>query len=296
MCCDYDVLMIDRRTLITTFQARLEEVIQRSNASRSSFAATAGIDRSTLSQLLSPANRRLPRVETLAEVATAQQVSIDWLLGLSHTGPMQAEMVEETTSFARDALSANDDRLIEWFNEAQGYKIRYVPSTLPDLLKTEAVIHHEIRHYVASRPEQQIETAAARLAWTRNVGGDLECCSSIQSLESLANGDGIWRTLGADVRAAQLERIVELTTELYPTFRWFLFDGLERYAAPITIFGPQRAAIYLGQMFLVLTSSEHVRTLTAHFDDLIRGAVVQPNDVAAHVRKLSRGEPGQSRT
>jgi hypothetical protein len=39
-------------------------------------------------------------------------------------------------------------------------------------------------------------------------------------------------------------------------------------------------------MYLVLTSSEHVRTLTAHFDDLIRGAVVQPHDISAHVEKL----------
>ncbi|MFM2070335.1 MAG: hypothetical protein RLZZ623_598 [Actinomycetota bacterium] len=278
--------MIDRRDVLGTFRQRLDEVITRTGRSKSDFAAANGIDRSTLSQLLSPTNRRLPRVETLAELAATQQVSIDWLLGLSHAGPMQAEMVQEQTSFERDALSPNDERLIAWFNEAQGYKIRYVPSTLPDLLKTEDVIRHENRHYVASRPEQKIETAAARLAFTRAVGSDLECCNSLQAVESLARGEGIWRTLPAAQRIAQLEHIVELTRELYPTLRWFLFDGLERFAAPVTIFGPQRAALYLGQMYLVLTSSEHVRTLTAHFDDLIRGAVVQPHDISAHVEKL----------
>ncbi len=284
--CVYATRVIDRRSLLSTFRQRLDEVIERSGSTKSDFAASASIDRSTLSQLLSSANRRLPRVETLAEVAATQQVSIDWLLGLSHAGPMQAEMLREQTSFARDALSPNDERLIAWFNEAQGYKIRYVPSTLPDLLKTTEVIHHENQNYVASRPEQKIETAAARLAWTRSVGSDLECCNSVQAVESLARGEGIWRTLPADQRIAQLEHISELTRELYPTLRWFLFDGLERFAAPITIFGPQRAALYLGQMYLVLTSSEHVRTLTAHFDDLIRGAVVQPNDIAAHVDDL----------
>ena len=278
--------MLDRKALLDTFRSRLDLVIQRSGTTKSDFAAATHIDRSTLSQLLSPTNRRLPRIETLAEVAATQQVSIDWMLGLSHAGPMQAEMVQEETSFERDALAANDERLIAWFEEARGYKIRYVPSTLPDLLKTEEVIHHEVRGYVASRPEQKIETAAVRLAWTRAIGSDLECCNSIQAVDSLARGEGIWRTLSRAHRIAQLEHIIELTDELYPTLRWFLFDGLERYAAPVTIYGPQRAALYLGQMYLVLTSSEHVRTLTAHFDDLIRGAVVQPHEVARHVEAL----------
>jgi transcriptional regulator with XRE-family HTH domain len=260
--------------------------MERSGLNQSKFAATTGIDRSTLSQLLSSTNRRLPRVETLSRVATAHQVSIDWLLGLSNSGPMEAEMMEEQTSFELNALAPNDERLIAWFREAAGYKVRYVPQTLPDLLKTEAVIHHELVDWVAARPEQKIETAAVRLAWTRTAGSDLECCSSVQALESFARGEGMWRTLPAAARRAQLLQVAELTEELYPVFRWFLFDGLQRYAVPTTIFGPQRAAIYLGQMYLVLTSADHVTTLSQHFDRLIRGAVVQPPDVPSLARRL----------
>lgn len=280
-------MMTERREMLGTFRERLTEVISGSGLNQSRFAASTGVDRSTLSQLLSPANRRLPRVETLAQLAQTHQVSIDWLLGLTHGGPMQAEMMREQTSFAMNALAPNDERLIEWFDEAAGYKIRYVPQTLPDLLKTESVIRHELDHSVASRPEQKMETAAARLAWTRAAGSDLECCSSIQSIESFARGEGVWRTFPIAHRRDQLRQIASLTDELYPMFRWFLFDGLQRYAVPITIFGPQRAALYLGQMYLVLTSTDHVRTLSAHFDDLIRGAVVQPPDVPALAQRLA---------
>lgn len=262
--------------MLDTFRDRLGEVIGRSGLNQSRFARETGVDRSTLSQLLSANNRRLPRVETLASVADAHQVSIDWMLGLTHGGPMQAEMMEEETSFAMNALAPNDERLIQWFDEAAGYKVRYVPQTLPDVLKTEAVIRHELEHYVVSRPEQKIEHAAQRLAAIRRAGTDMECCSSRQSIEGFARGEGIWRSLPVAHRRDQLRKIVDLGGELYPVFRWFLFDGLERYAVPITIFGQQRAAIYLGQMYLVLTSADHVRTLTAHFDDLIRGAIVQP--------------------
>jgi transcriptional regulator with XRE-family HTH domain len=277
---------MDRRETLGTFRERLGEVVRRSGLNQSQFAESAEVDRSTLSQLLLADNRRLPRAETLVAIAARHQVSIDWLLGLSHGGPMQAEMMAEQTSFVPHALAPNDERLIEWFREAAGYKIRYVPSTLPDLLKTEAVIRHELDRYVASRPEQKIETASVRLAWTREPGSDMECCSSVQALRGFAHGEGIWATLPRDARREQLRQIAQFVDDLYPTFRWFLFDGMQRYAVPITIFGPQRAALYLGQMYLVLTSSEHVRTLTGHFDGLIRGAVVQPPDVARMVREL----------
>jgi transcriptional regulator with XRE-family HTH domain len=277
---------MQRAPMLATFRERLHEVVRASGLNQSQFAETTQIDRSTLSQLLLPTNRRLPRAETLAAIADRHQVSIDWLLGLSNAGPMQAEMIREQASFAFDALAPNDERLIAWFAEADGYKIRYVPSSLPDMLKTEPVFHHELDRYVASRPEQKIETAAARLAWTREPGSDMEVCSSVQSLVGFTRGEGIWSEVSLPERRAQLAHIARLTEELYPRLRWFLFDGLQRYAVPVTIFGPKRAALYLGQMYMVLTSAEHVRTLTGHFDDLIRGATVQPPDVPRFTRQL----------
>ncbi|MCU1393515.1 MAG: transcriptional regulator [Ilumatobacteraceae bacterium] len=277
--------MIDRQDLLRTFQERLTKVIHDSGLNQSEFAAAVGLDRSTLSQLMSSTNRRLPRVETLVTIAEQQQSSLDWLIGLSNVGPMQAEMMDEQMSFAKNALAHNDERLIGWLKDAIGYKIRYVPSTLPDLLKTDEVIRFEMSDFVATTPEQLIETASARLAWTRGPETDMECCNSIQAVESFARGAGIWRHLELKSRLAQLDRMIELCAELYPTLRWFLFDGRQRYAAPVTIFGPLRAALYLGQMYLVLTSTEHVRTLTAQFDDLIRGAVVQPHEMPTFLKE-----------
>ena len=161
---------VDRKQLLTTFRERLGSVIAGSGLNRSQFAEITELDRSTLSQLLSTANRRLPRLETLATIASTQQVSIDWLVGLSNAGPMQAEMLQEQMSFERSSLAHNDELLIEWLSEAIGYKIRYIPSTLPDLLKTEDVIHFENVDFATSTPEQKIETSAARLAWTRGPG------------------------------------------------------------------------------------------------------------------------------
>jgi hypothetical protein len=54
------------------------------------------------------------------------------------------------------------------------------------------------------------------------------------------------------------------------------------------VFGPHRAALYLGQLYLVLTSAEHVRTLSRHFDRLIRDADVQPTSVRNHLARLRK--------
>ena len=54
---------MDRRDFLEQFRERLETVIAESGMSRSAFAAEAGMDRSTLSQLLSAGNDRLPRAE-----------------------------------------------------------------------------------------------------------------------------------------------------------------------------------------------------------------------------------------
>ena len=101
-----------------------------------------------------------------------------------------------------------------------------------------------------------------------------------------ASGQGIWSGLPPQARRRQLEQIIKLSEELYPTFRWFFYDALVRYSAPLTVFGPTRAVLYIGQMYLALSSTEHIQQLTKNFDDLIRAAVVQPPDVPDHLRAL----------
>ena len=277
---------MNRRDTVRVFRDRLEEVIGRSGLSRSAFAGRIGVDRSTLAQILSPANERLPRAETLSAIATDQQVSVDWLLGLSQSGSLTASIINQPLEIEPGAYSPADERLTRWHAEVAGYKVRYVPTTLPDLLKTEAVIRYEYRSYGKPIPESRHQAAIERLATQRRPESDMEVCCSRQSLESFARGEGVWRDLDAEARREQLASMIYLIDELYPTFRWFLYNGVERYSAPLTIFGPKRAVIYVGHMYFVFNSTEHIRVLTQHFDDLIRAAVLQPPQVTTLLRQL----------
>ena len=277
--------MLDKRDTVTIFRERLGHLIERSNQSQARFAADAGLDRSTLSQLLSEATVRLPRAETIARIATRYNVSIDWLLGLSQSDRVGTDILKQL-EIESGERSDVDELLARWHREAAGYKIRYVPMSLPDLLKTDDVIEHEYRNWASVTAEARKEEAEERLAYSRKPETDIEACTSRQILEQFAEGSGVWVDVSVEQRREQLERMIQLIDELYPTFRWFLFDGRETFTSPYTIFGPQRAALYIGKMFFVFNSTEHIRVLTRHFDGLIREAVVQPNECAGFIRKL----------
>ncbi|MDX1422509.1 MAG: helix-turn-helix transcriptional regulator [Kiloniellales bacterium] len=281
---------MDRREIVEVFRERLGEVIRRTSRSRSAFANEIGLDRSTLSQLLSSEHARLPRAETIAAIARRAQVSVDWLLGLSQEGQLGADMLSQALDLEIEPGSGSpaDERLKRWHAEAAGYKIRYVPSTLPDLLKTEAVIRYEFQLQDTRLPRVRLEEAERRLAYSRRPETDMEVCSSVQSLAGFARGEGIWSGLPAADRRDQIERMIQTLDELYPTLRWFLFDGLKSYCVPMTVFGPLRAAVYIGDMYLVLNSTEHIRELTSRFDNLIRAAVVQPPEVVVRLEALRR--------
>ena len=66
---------MDRRDTAHRFRERLREAMEKGQVNRSNLAAQIGIDRSTLSQLLSAEADRLPRADTAAAIASVLQVS-----------------------------------------------------------------------------------------------------------------------------------------------------------------------------------------------------------------------------
>src|SRR3546814_19371462 len=109
-----------------------------------------------------------------------------------------------------------------------------------------------------SMPASRLEQAASRLAYSRRPETDLEACASLQSLQGFARGQGIWDKLPVAERKLQLSWMIALVEELYPTYRWFLYDGLAHYSAPVTIFGPTPAAVYIGNMYFVRSEGRRV--------------------------------------
>ena len=276
---------MDKRELGPVFRERLGDVLRRSGATRAAFAKSIGVDRSALTQLLSGQSTRLPRADTLRSISERYSVSLDWLLGLSQDETLAAE-IKPALEIAEADDSNNDTLLERWHKDAAGYKIRYVPAQVPDLLRTPDLIAYEYSGRAAPSPSWQLRNAEFRLDYTRRPETDMEVCMPRQRLELLAEGKGLWRGLDRPARQAQLAYMATLVEELYPSFRLFLYDQRRTFSIPYTVFGPQRAAIYVGEMYIVLNATEHIRSLTRHFDNLIRHAVVSSNESAAYIVAL----------
>jgi transcriptional regulator with XRE-family HTH domain len=169
-----------------------------------------------LTQLLSGHSLRLPRADTLRRIAERYSVSLDWLLGLSQDETLAAE-IRPALEIAVAVGGADNDTLLErWHKEAIGYKIRYVPAQVPDLLRTPGVIEYEYSGRTAPSPSWQLRNAEFRLDYSRRPETDMEVCMPRQRLELLAEGRGHWRRLDRDTRETQLTYMANLVDELYP--------------------------------------------------------------------------------
>jgi transcriptional regulator with XRE-family HTH domain len=277
----------DKRGVAATFRDRLSAALAASGMSRAGLARAVGVDRSTITQMLAPDDSRMPGGHIVAACAQALDVSADWLLGLTNRPEQAGALLDSSLSISETGRATGlDDQIFAWHREAEGYKIRHVPATLPDMLKTNAMLRWEYAPVTHRRPDAAIDAAAERLDWMRLSESDYEIAIALHELESFARAEGYYAGLSADIRRAQLDWLLEIYTQFYPSLRIFLFDARQLWSAPVTVFGPKMAVIYLGQHFLAFRDRDRVRTLSQHFDWLVREATISARAVPAHLRAL----------
>ena len=279
---------IDKRARADLFRTRLGEAIQDRATNQSALARSVGVDRSTISQLLKGQGARLPNAHVVGECAAALGVSADWLLGLTDRPETAADILAGSMSITEAPRALVDEQIFQWHKEAAGYKIRHVPATLPDMLKTRAILEWEYTPHLGRSTDQAIGASQDRLAWMRQTRSDFETALPLYELRSFARGEGYYRNLPRTLRTEQLDYLLEITEQLYPSLRLYLFDARRVYSAPITIFGPLLAVIYIGRNYLAFRDTERVQALTAHFDHLIREASVTARELPDHIRSLKR--------
>lgn len=279
---------MDKRDRAELFRSRLAEAMRLKEETQSGLARSIGVDRSTVSQLLAPNSTRLPNAQVVAECAIALGVSGDWLLGLSDMSERAADVLEASLEVTQAPRALVDEQIFAWYQEAAGYKIRHVPATLPDMLKTEALLQWEYTPHLGRTTDQAIGASADRLEWMRATGSDYEIAIPIFELDSLATATGYYTGLPDGIRREQLAHFGRLHDQLYPSLRVFLFDARRLWSAPVTVFGPRIAVLYLGQHYLAFRDRKRVQLLSSHFDTLVREAHVSAREWPEFVQALPR--------
>jgi len=276
---------VDKRDRAMQFRARLAEAMAARKMTQADLARQTGVDRSTISALLQPGTR-LPNAQLAADCARALGISADWLLGLSGRPEPIADLLAASLSLTEAPRALIDERIFAWHQEAAGYKIRHVPATLPDMLKTRVMVEWEYEPQLGRTAEQAIGAFEDRLKWMRGSGSDYEIALPVHELTAFATASGYYEGLPAETRRAQLRHLMTLCDQLYPSLRLCLFDARKLFSAPITVFGPLLAVIYLGRHYLAFRDTARVETITQHFDLLVREAEVGARDMGAHLQSL----------
>ncbi|TDK48755.1 helix-turn-helix domain-containing protein [Antarcticimicrobium luteum] len=282
---------VDKRLRARQFRDRLAQAMRQADLSQSALARTVGVDRSTISQLLTDSGARLPNAHVVGACAAALGVSADWLLSLSDRPESAAQLLSASLSLSEAPRALVDQQIFDWHREAAGYKIRHVPAALPDMLKTRAMLEWEYAPHLGRTADQAIGASEDRLNWMRSSQSDYEIALPLYELECFARAAGYYSGIPAALRRAQIDRFLDLAEQLYPRLRLYLFDSRRLYSAPVTIFGPLLCVFYAGSHYLAFRDRDRIEVFTRHFDRLVREAVFTTRDLPAHLRRL-RAEIG----
>lgn len=254
------------------FRTRLAQAMTDTGTSQSGLARAIQADRSTLSQALTDDGARLPSAHIIGACASVLGVSSDWLLGLSDRPESAADLLSNNFEVSHAPRALVDEQIFAWHREAQGFKTRHVPATLPDMLKTEAMLEWEYGPQLGRTTEQAINASRDRQDWMRTSRSEYEIAMPLYEIDSFIRATGYYRGLPADIRLAQTDQLIALSRQLYPRLRIYQFDARRLYSAPITIFGPLLAVLYTGGHYMAFRDRQRIETFSNDFDVLIREA------------------------
>lgn len=280
------IFVMDKRDLAAGFRKRFQQLIDSEKGSLAGFLKAVGMDRSALSQFLDADHSRLPRAETLRRISQARGVSVDWLLCLENA-PEGRQTLSSSYQIEEAKSEDGSSPLQRWHAEAQGFKLRYVPSILPDMLDITSALADEND----PTPANLTETSGAVESVLSGVDlsdQDIEIAMPIQTLQDLAEQTGVWRDAAPALCQKQLFHMAQTCADHYPAMRLHLYDGKETFSAPFTVFGKLRVALYIGDAYLAITAPDQVRAFVKRFDHLVRKAIVEPHAVHETLEKLAK--------
>jgi transcriptional regulator with XRE-family HTH domain len=279
---------MDKRDRAEVFRKRLQEAMLQKGVTRSALSRQTKVDRSTIGQLLKDNHPRLPNAQLAADVAIALGVSTDWLLGLTNRPETPGDIVAAALSLSPAERTSADEQLLEWHHEAAGYKVRHVPATLPDILKTARMLDWEYESVRERRLPEVFNAMQDQLEWLSSGVSDYEIALPIHEIEACAVGTAYYKGVEKGIRYEQLNFIADQCDKMFPRLRVFLFDAHRVFSSPVTIFGPNLAVVYVGQCYLAFREIERVKSLSGHFDWLVREAVVDARNVPTYIRSLMK--------
>ena len=210
---------MDKRQRASLFRERLMEAMSLKGVTKSRLSRAANVDRSTVGQLLKSDHARLPNAQLAADAAESLGVSTDWLLGLTNRPETPGDIVAAALSLSPAERTSADEQLLEWHHEAAGYKVRHVPATLPDILKTKHMLDWEYATVRERRLPEAYSAMQDQLEWLSSGVSDYEIALPIHEIEACAAGTAYYKDVAEGIRHEQLTFIADQCDQMFPRLR-----------------------------------------------------------------------------
>ena len=207
-------------------------------------------------------------------------------MSLSDRPENTADLLAGSIAMTPATRTMIDEQVFNWHREAAGYKIRHVPATMPDILKTDEMLAWGYAHHLGRTSQQAIDGSTNRLNLMRQSTSDYEIALPVHEIESFARGHGYYHDIPNPLKRRQIDHLLTLIAQFYPRARLYLFDGHRLFSAPMTIFGPLLAVVYIGQNHIASRDRERIQAFTQHFDTLIREARISSKELRVFIENL----------
>lgn len=267
---------------LTTFSQsvanRLRETLKQRGISAAQLSARSGVSKSAISTAMSINSPRIPNAYTLHLIANALQVSIDDLLGQEATRPDAKP--ENVFQYFPNAFNA-ENNLYERvaLSDPDAFKL-YVCDTLPELVKTTAVLQCEMgMRAELSDYAQRMDVLLAQMEQARSAGMYL-CDISI--IEQLVNRCGIYAKLSQKDLDAQLARLSTFNARFFPKATGYVVDFRKHGLSSCYLYGDDKIIMFQFDGYFAFSS----QTLTDDLKARIREAVKNAPTVDSFIEGL----------
>ena len=233
-----------------TFCFRVERRLVDLNMTASELASSTGSPRSTISELLSPDNMRLPSIASLINIARALSVNVSELLP-EHFLSIDVDFHQKRRVFFPHGVASLQQTLdlISRYSLQSG--IFYHPRTIPEFLKSPEILSVEMGVPMESLTQYVAELARMREA---KLAGVLIIDESV--LEDLIDRKGIYDGLSRQVSIDTVQAIRQFEADYERDITLRLCNRLRDKIDPILILNKDVAiSDYFGSLLLVTDTS-----------------------------------------
>ncbi len=245
-----------------TLRHRLKHQMMHKGLSISDVAQASGIGRSLLSSYLGN-NQSLPNLMNLIRLSEALNCEPGYLLASSYSE--NARAIDSSFALVAETRSAmsRDEKFVQFLNdlrETPGQFVYYHPRTLPEPLKTEAVLAAE---EMAPSPQSEVDyhTSLNSALGFNLVGGVL---IDERTLSDLMLRKNIYATLSEKEAHEQIAVMEEFAKSQFPNLQFKVINAVVQRIQPSLLMGRQ---LLLQEFFSYVIRIQSERIISSVLDD-----------------------------